>query len=252
MRVDDGDLRDSRERNRSGERLEEDAPERVHVGTTVDVVPPDLLRSHVVDGSQKMTVGRPAIGDALRQPEVGEIDVLATVLVVEQDVRRLDVAVDEPSGMCGIERVGDLARDRECSGRLERPLASQELREVRPFDVAHRDEQAVIRLAGLVDRDHVRVVERGREPRLAQHPIAESVVLGVPLDEELQSDTPLEPWVAGTVDLAHSPAPDQLFDLVPGNHVARVRRAYRPPCAPSPLVADCTTVVSGATSATEP
>ena len=125
--IDDRDLRDSRERDRSRQRLEEDAAERVHVGATVDVVPPDLLRRHVVDGSQEMTVGRPAVGDALRQPEVGEVDVLAPILAVEQDVRRLDVAVDEPSGMRGIERVGDLARDRERPRRLERPLASQEL-----------------------------------------------------------------------------------------------------------------------------
>ena len=44
-------------------------------------------------------------------------------------------------------------------------------------DVAHRDPEDAVFLAGLVDRDDVRMVERGREPRLAREPLAEGLIL---------------------------------------------------------------------------
>ena len=108
MRVDHGHVGDARERDRSRQRLEEHAAEPIDVGAPVHVVAADLLGRHVVDRPDEMPVGRPPVGDALGQAEVREVHVLATVLAVEQDVRGLDVAVDEPACVRGVERIGDL------------------------------------------------------------------------------------------------------------------------------------------------
>ena len=217
--VDHGHVGDPRERDRPRERLEQHAAEPVDVGPSVDVVAANLLRRDVVDGADEMTVGRPTVGDALRQPEVGEVDVLAAVLAVEEDVRRLHVAVDEPASMRRVQGVGDLARDRDRARRLQRALAPEERLEVRALDEAHRDEQAIVGLAGLVDRHHVRMVERRRDPRLAQEALAKARVLRVALGEELERHAALEPRIEGAVDLPRPPAPDELLDLVPGDHV---------------------------------
>ena len=217
--VDHGHVGDPRERDRPRERLEQHAAEPVDVGAPVDIVAANLLRRDVVDGADEMTVGRPTVGDALRQPEVGEVDVLAAVLAVEEDVRRLHVAVDEPASMRRVQGVGDLARDRDRARRLERALAPEERLEVRALDEAHRDEQAIVGLAGLVDRHHVRMVERRRDPRLAQEALAKARVLRVALGEELERHAALEPRIEGAVDLPRPPAPDELLDLVPGDHV---------------------------------
>ena len=51
------------------------------------------------------------------------------------------------------------------------------VREVEALDVAHRDEQVLVRLAGLVDRDHVRVVDRRGGLPLALEALAEETHL---------------------------------------------------------------------------
>ena len=114
------------ERQRPGQRLEEQAAERVDVGAAVDVVADDLLRRDVVDRAHQLAIGRAGVRDALREAEVGQVDVLPPPLLVEQDVRRLHVAVDEPLRVRGVECVRDLRRDGHRPCRRERPLAPQE------------------------------------------------------------------------------------------------------------------------------
>ena len=64
-----------------------------------------------------------------RQPEVGEVDVVASRGVREQDVRRLDVAVHEPVGVGGVECLADAVDDHRRPRRLEAgPGASSRLR----------------------------------------------------------------------------------------------------------------------------
>ena len=113
------------------------------------------------------------------------------------------------------------------SGR-ECAVPPQERLEIRAVDIPHRDEEAAVGLAGLVDRDDVRVVEARREPRLAQQSLAEALVVGERFREELERDRPLEPNVARAVDVAHATAPDEGLDLVAGDDVAwRDSPSYR-------------------------
>ena len=89
--------------------------------------------------------------------------------------------------MSGVERCGDLGDDRHGVGGVEGSLAEQCL-QVGALDVAHRDEDAPVCLSGFVDRDDVRVVERGGELGLGQEPLPEVAVLGQLGREELQGD----------------------------------------------------------------
>ena len=134
VRVHDRDIGRARERERAGERLEQEAAERVHVSTSVHLVAADLLGSDVVDGSHELPVGRPGVTGALCQPEVGEICVLAAALLVEQDVGRLHVAVDEPLCVRRVERVRDLGGDRDdrAPAPARPPAASNALGRSRP------------------------------------------------------------------------------------------------------------------------
>jgi hypothetical protein len=78
---------------------------------------------------------------------------------VEQDVGRLDVAVDEAARVGGIERGRHLGDDRRRALGLEPALAAQQRPEVLPLDIAHDLEQHAVLLAGVMDRDDVRMVE---------------------------------------------------------------------------------------------
>ena len=208
-----------RERRPPGEAFEQHAPERVHVGPRVRGAALELLGRRVVERADEL----PRPGDArvarraLREPEVREVDVLPGLrapLPREQHVARLDVAVHEPLLVRGVEGRRDLPHDGDGPRGLERSALVQQRAQIGPLHVAHRDEQVAAGGAGLVDRDHVRVVERRGEPGLADEPLPEAFVLGELGREHLERDLPLEPVVLGEVDDAHAAAAERALDPV--------------------------------------
>jgi len=84
-----------RKRCLAGKCVEENAAERIDIGPGPDPLAPDLLRRHVVEGPQQVFRDR-SLGireQALGQTEIGQVGVVAGR---QQDVRGLDVAMDEP------------------------------------------------------------------------------------------------------------------------------------------------------------
>ena len=166
------------ERRPAGEALVEHAAERVDVRASVERQPLDLLGRGVLDGADEdpgpRQVGRARL---LRDAEVRQVDVLGGL--GDQDVRGLDVAVDQVVVVGGVERARDLLEHEERATDAQAPLLPQERAQVGPVDVPHRDVEqtvgvAAVDLAGVVDRDDVRVVEPGRALRLAHEPLAEA------------------------------------------------------------------------------
>ena len=104
-----------------GQRLVEDAAERVDVGGR-----PDAARRATAPATCTRRCRRPrrrsrdaAVAERLGEAEVGEEGAVA----FEQDVVGLDVAVDDAGGVGGVERVGDLAEQGDRLGRRQRPVA---------------------------------------------------------------------------------------------------------------------------------
>jgi hypothetical protein len=125
-----------------------------------------------------------------------------------EDVRRLHVAVDEPTPMGGVERRGDRPEQAHGPIRSERTLVRDQRPQIVPTDVAHRDEEVLLDLARLVHRHDVRVFQTGLELRLAGEPRPERVVGGELRREDLDRDAATEPAVLREIDDAH-PAPTQ-------------------------------------------
>ena len=68
--------------------------------------------------------------------------------------------MDERFRVRGVERAADLLGDSQrVSARQRAALADQHL-QARPVHVAHRQVEDAVDLVRVVDRDHVRVVER--------------------------------------------------------------------------------------------
>ena len=220
VRIQRGDVRRPVVREAARQRFEEQAAECVLVSATVERLAADLLGRDVVDRAQPLPVGRAALRGPLRQPEVGEVGVLSAVLFVDQDVRRLHVAMDEPAPVCGVECIGDLSRNRDRPRRVERTLATEQRLQIGAGHESHGDEQAPVFLTGLVDRDHVRVVEPSSEAGLAEQPLPKPFVVGERRQEELQRDRALEARIERAIHLAHAAAADELVDPVAGDECA--------------------------------
>ncbi len=184
----------ARERDAAGERVEEDAAERVDVGARVGLLAADLLRRGEVGGADELARAGEAAGGrgVLGEPEVGEVRVLLP-LVGDQDVRRLDVAMDEPAPVRGVERGRDLPGDPHRALRRQPAVRAVDQRaQVGALDVAHRQVQHALVLARLVDGHDVRVVDRGRELRLRLEAVAEVEVVGELGRDHLERDGPVE------------------------------------------------------------
>ena len=117
----------ARERRIARQGLVEHAGEGVEVGPPSHGLAGDLLGGGVGDRSREMwrllRVG--ARIWATCEAEVGEVAVLPTVFLGNEDVGGLHVSVDEPSGVRGVERGRDLTDQRE------RPLGIERRRRAR-------------------------------------------------------------------------------------------------------------------------
>ena len=92
----------------------------------------------------------------LRQSEVQDFDQSITA---HHDVLRLDVAMDDPRLMCCGQRGSHLFGDIEHFADLHRP-ALHALSQRLAFDKLGGDEVRPVRLADLINREDVRMVER--------------------------------------------------------------------------------------------
>ena len=116
--------------------------------------------------------------------------------------------------MGGVERVGDLVADVDRPGRLERRLRVDEVAQRAALDVPHHEVELPVALAGVVDRDDVRVLERRRELGLREEAHAEPLVVRDLGREELDRHRALQAWVVRAVDDPHPATADELLDTV--------------------------------------
>jgi hypothetical protein len=91
-------------------------------------------------------------------PEVADLHV---IVLGDQDVSRLDVAVHRAALMGGGQAVGDLGADPGDALGRQRALLGDELRQVARRDVLHHEPVVLAVLDRVVDRDDVAMVERG-------------------------------------------------------------------------------------------
>ena len=117
----------------------------------------DLLRREVLRGAERR-VRRGQVVAGLRDAEVGDEH---AAVGRQQDVRRLDVAVDDAAAVRGVERVGDLGQDRDGLARFHGTVLVEVVAQRRAVDELHHDRFEMILGAGVVDRDDRRV----RQPR---------------------------------------------------------------------------------------
>ena len=115
-----------------------------------------------------------------------------------------------------VERLGDLFEQVERSFWLELAFAAQQLTQVGPFDVPHREIEDALFLAGSDDPDDMRMVEARRELRLTEEAPTEAIVPCQLRHEHLDGDPTASLRVLGEIDRAHRTLSDQGLQAKPG------------------------------------
>ena len=130
------------------------------------------------------------------------------VALGDEQVGRLDVAVDDAAPVRRIEGVGHLSRQRDDPRGRHRAVLDQ-FTHGHALEALHDDEGLALVLAEFVDGADVRVLERGGETGLSAEPaqpFARGRGLGM---EDLDRDFAPEPGVLGAMHLAHAADPEQ-------------------------------------------
>ena len=210
------------ERRSAGECLVQDDAQRVDVGPFIKGhIALGVLWGHVQRGAQNVAGlgqlhgagARVHLGDA----EVHDLDHCPLALASEEDVLWLEVAVDDPCLVGGLQRRGHVQRHRDGDVDFRRPLA-QELTEILPLQQLH--DQVDPPVGGLVevdDLDDARVLDVAGGDRLSFQP---------PHILRARGDLPSQ-HLRG-VPLLHP----EVFNLVDGTHPAGADRTDHPVVGP--------------------
>jgi hypothetical protein len=193
-----------------GHDLVEGAAEGVEIRSGVGGVSPHRFGGEIGDGSADRRFVSP-IAHPSGEPEVHELGVARAVPVEDEDVRRLDVAMDEAAGVEIREGVSDLGEDLEDARPVD--LAPPEVPvEAFPLDELHRevgDRGSVFRRdpPEVVDFGEVGVGERGQGPELLLE-VAERGLRVTGREEDLERELSFLAELEDAVDDAHPAAPD--------------------------------------------
>src|SRR5262245_13782252 len=133
----------------------EDHPQSVDVGLRVRHLAPDDLRREV----RERSVDRALVSLAGQRPGGSEVADLHLPRGGEEDVLRLDVAVDDALRVSGGEAAGHLDREAQELVRGKDGARAEDLAEVRALDELHHEEHGAAVRAAVVHLDDVRVVE---------------------------------------------------------------------------------------------
>ena len=148
-----------------------------------------------------------------------------------EDVSRLDVAVQDSRGVCGLERFSDLdpeSRDRFRLHGAEPGASRQRL----TFEQFHDDEAPSALLVDVVYGADVGMVQRRSSARFALEPLQRLRIAVQRLGQELQRDPAAQPRVFCAVDDAHPARAQPLEDAVMGNSLSDHGSAGVPAIAP--------------------
>ena len=155
------------EGRRAGEHLVEHGAEREQVRARVGRRALDALGCDVAGGAEQrlrergaVLLGQQAVGDgAAAQPGEAEVEDLHAPVGGEDDVRRLEVVVQDRAGVGGRESLCDLDRDLD-GPTLRQPAAGEPLLQRLALDELEHDVGHVALAADVVDADDRGVVDR--------------------------------------------------------------------------------------------
>jgi hypothetical protein len=153
---------------------------------------------------------------------------LGAAVARDEDVLRLQVAMHHAARVSRGEPRGDLCAVVDRLAWRQRTVSEQVAQRAAIEQFHHRVGDGAV-LAEIVDRDDVRVGQRGDGTRFGFEPSACDRIVRQRVGDDLDRDVALQSRIAGAVHLAHSAGTEQVEDFVRANSTAGLgRHAVRP------------------------
>ena len=153
-----------------------------------------------------------------RQSKVENLGVAA---LGDENVRGLDVAVDDPLRMGRVERIGDLNRQTKQNISVD-GLAGDEMLQRHPVEKLHDQEGVAILLPNFMNSADIGMIESGSRLRLPLEARQGWGVFDNLIGQKLQGHISVEGYVFCLVDHTHAATTEFLEDAVvrdgPANH----------------------------------
>ena len=151
------------------EELIEDGRHAKEIGHGRELARPERFRREVAGRSESPRQVPRVPNDRTGDAEVGH---LHGAIAAEEDIRGLDIAMNDSGSVRGFEPPADLDDQRHRLLDPQHADSTEEIFEAHAVDELHGDERRVARVLDVVDGDDVRVVELGDGDRLAQKHLA--------------------------------------------------------------------------------
>ena len=142
-----------------------------------------------------------------------EIEDLDQAVGGDEDVLGLQVAVDDAAAVRRGQAAGDLLRVRQGLAQRQRAAAERAAQRLAVEQLGD-DVGPPVGGADVVDRDDVRVVERGGGARFQLEAVEALRIGREARRQHLDGDVAAEARIAGPIDLAHAAGAEQRDDLV--------------------------------------
>jgi len=198
--------------------LEDHDAEGVEVAAREDVaLVAEALGRHVARAPEELAgAGEARVVRGQRDPEVDDLhDGPVVLAAAHEDVLGLHVAVDDAEVVGAAEPARDLQAEHDDLLHREALSAEQALVEGLALEELHGEEgDPLVRETGVVELDDVGVREGGGALRLATEALAQELVVGEAVVEDLHRDVALPGGVVRAVDGRHPAAAEDLHQRV--------------------------------------
>jgi len=192
----------------AGEQLVKNDAQAVNVGLRRRGLVADALRRDIGWGSVKLFVGTAVVAHGIfGDAEVGQISV---VLLIEQDIGRGQVAVDDPAPVGDRQRGRDLVEQAGDGGQRPGAMPLDRVMEIAAAQPAH-DQIRVVGLAPeVVERHDMHVLQPGDQLRFGFEPADKFGAVGVARQDDLDGDFALDSRLEGAIN-SREPADSDQF-----------------------------------------
>jgi hypothetical protein len=196
----------------AGENLEQESPEGIDVGVNPHITTVDLFRSHVVWCPYEDSALRESGARLLNHRRETEVHDLHRVIVSDEDVGGLDVAMDDLLGVRRAKPLADLLCDGDTALPLQPAVISKDLRQTPAGEVLHGDGMGSLDLQEVVKANDVLVRDLPGVLQFVDESTNHRFVHGDLGIQDLEDQLLVDGRVLDEIDVTEAPAPDLAHD----------------------------------------